>query len=411
MIGSEVEFMNPYNSPNEKLDATYSVEKARVEYAGEQSSGRGYSYLEQRHDLDEQEMADMEELRRRQGSRTSRSNRPKAARPRRRSLVNSEEAVGSMGNIDQVMVDREEASGSDDSESEKAVVVKKRKSGTKSRLSSRKKSETQADVLSVQEDNMELIKRSKGNLRELKGSLRGPKTSTPKNSPDGGLIPKKESRMNLGFERSPLKAPVVDRRQNPKSKVLDPPTKVPAGTRRLSMKDQSPRKLSLKDQEIDSGQGPEKEGSIKMNNRMPNSVERKSGHGKFKASDQRKGSLASEVDEPSRKSGKSIRSHKKLKDVYEDESEREKFEHYNKETPQKSTRRKSMPRQIITEDETRNDRIQKYRTGSEDDHLSYETRYEDVKVERKKSKSKTKMARRQVNMLIVQNCIHALPVC
>ena len=408
MIGSEVEFMNPYNSPNEKLDATYSVEKAPPEYAGEQSSGRGYSYLEQRHDLDEQEMADMEELRRRQGSRTSRSNRPKAARPRRRSLVNSEEAVGSMENIDQVMVDREEASGSDDSESEKAVVVKKRKSGTKSRLSSRKKSETQA----MQEDNIELIKRSKGNLRELKGSLRGPKTSTPKNSPDGGLIPKKESRMNLGFERSPLKAPVVDRRQNHKSKVLDPPTNVPAGTRRLSMKDQSPRQLSLKDQEIDSGQSPEKEGLTRMTNRMPKSVERKSGHSKGKASDQRKGSLASEVDEPPRKSGKSICSHKKLKDVYEDESEREKFEHYNyKETPQKSTRRKSMPRQIITDDETRNNRIQKYKTGSEDDHLSYETRYEGVKVERKKSKSKTKMARRQVNMLIVKNCSLAFPFC
>ena len=405
MIGSDIEFIAPYNSPNEKFDTTYSVEKAPQDYAGEQSSARHYNYLEQRHDWDEQEIEEMEELRRRQGSRTSRSNRPKAAGPRRRSLVKSEETLSSSEKVDRVMLDREEGSGSEDSEPEKAMVLKKRKSGTKSRLSNRKKSET--EELPIKEEDIVEPKRKKGSLKELKGtsadgSLRGPKTSTPKNSPDGGLIPVKESRMNL--QRSPLKAPVVDKRRSSKTKVLDPPTKMTAGARRLSMKDQRPRKLASKEQEIKTamGQSTEKEGSTKVKDRMPDSAERRmSGSNKGKASDIGKVPYVREVDE----AGRSVVSHKKLKEVYEDDSERQKLDQYSKEASPKSTRRKSVPRQIIKEEKQSDERIKKDKIGSEEDQLSNEKKDEGVKVERKKSRSKTKLARRQVKLLTVTNCI------
>ena len=410
--------MDPYNSPNDKLDATYSVERAPREYAEEQGSGRGYGYVEQqRHDLDEDELADMEELRRRQGSRTSRSNRPKAARPRRRNLENSDENI-SRENVDR-LIDREEMSGSDDSESEKAVIVKKRKSGTKSRLSSRKKSETQADVMPVQEDSAEFIQRRKGHLREIKGTVRGPKTSTPKNSPDAGFIPKKESRMRLGgFHDSPFNASDVDRRQDRKPEVLESPTELPTGSRRQSIKSQPQRKQSLKDRELSNGKqslkdrdlsngkSPEKGGLSKAMNKTPKSLEKRPGHSTGKATDKRKGSLVTEVDEQPRKSGKSMVSHKKLKQVYEDESDREKFAQYNKDTTPKN-RRKSQPKRLVDDD-----RAQKDKTGSEDDYTTSDTKYENiVKVERRKSRSKTKMARQQVIMLAVTSSILAFSVC
>ena len=99
--------------------------------------------------------------------------------------------------------------------------------------------------------------------------------------------------------------------------------------------------------------------------------------------------------------GRSVVSHKKLKEIYEDESERQKLIQYSKDASPKSTRRKSVPRQILKEEEQSDERIKKDKIGSEEDQRSNEMKDEGVKVERKKSRSKTKL---KVKLLTVTNC-------
>ena len=388
MLGSDDEFITPYNTPVENFDATYAVHKIPQEFADDENMDSGLEYNVPKVDLDERDIEEMEELRRRQGSRTSRANRPKAARPRRGLQAKDEESMRQPETVDQMIVDREEGSGSDDSELEKVNILKKRKSGTKSRLSNRKKAELE-ESLDKSPDKMVEPAQQPVMRRD---SFKGPRTSTPKNSPEG-MIPVKESRMNL--KRSPPQ-PLVDRRRASKPKVLSSPTKITSGSRRLS----------LKDQVVDPspGQSPEKQDSAKGKDRTVEGRDRKlSGTSKTKAKDKLRGPYARdarEIDISPKKPGKSVVS-QKPRAVPQTEPDRYDSDVLKQEITPKS--RKSRLRQTDSDTDHIADKNKKGHISGKDVADQYNVIQKTANIkEKRRTSSFTMMSKKQVTVLTVR---------
>ena len=127
MVASDDEFTTPYNTPHESpLHTGYAVNKVGNDFVDEELP---VDYKVPKLELEDRdiEIEEMEELRRRQGSRLSRANRPKAARPRRGHQAKDDSVYPGETVDHQMMVDREEESESDESDIEKEVVLKKKK--------------------------------------------------------------------------------------------------------------------------------------------------------------------------------------------------------------------------------------------------------------------------------------------
>ena len=332
----------------------------------------------------------MEELRRRQGSRISRANRPKAARPRRGRPV-MEDSVSPGETMDQMIVDREEGSDSDDSELEKAVILKKRKSGTKSRMSNRKKTELEESLI-ISDENAKPHKKQK----ESSG---GPKTSTPKNSPTG-MIPVKESRMNLKWSPS-KKTP--DRKQNIPAKAPGPPAKSTSGSRRLSLKGPTGRPSP--------GQSPEKQGYSKCKEKPSSGVESKlplTPKSGSKVKDMGKGApYSTEANKSPGKSGRSVMPTKKIREADKVESSKNEPKHIEKETTPKRSRRSEFRHTDSETDSSDSKNKKREKSGSDGDEPYYVKKQPHGGTDRRRTSSFTRLYKKQVILLTVDHVPHS----